>query len=110
MTIPKQNNKEENDFPGYPHYPAGEDAYNKLKKETEIDPENPVQQKEHITGSNPDQPNEIGFDQDKSGADLDIPGSELDNAEELLGSEDEENNYYSIGGDNHENLEEDQGE
>jgi len=39
--------------------------------------------------------------------DLDIPGSELDDADELIGEEDEENNYYSLGGDNHEDLEED---
>jgi hypothetical protein len=29
---------------------------------------------------------------------LDIPGAELDDAQENLGSEDEENNHYSIGG------------
>jgi hypothetical protein len=40
---------------------------------------------------------------------LDIPGSELDDVTEEIGSEDEENNYYSIGGDQHENLEEDKG-
>jgi hypothetical protein len=38
---------------------------------------------------------------------LDIPGSELDDVAEDIGSEDEENNYYSIGGDQHDNLEED---
>jgi hypothetical protein len=42
-----------------------------------------------------------------SGDDLDIPGSELDNPNEEIGEEDEENNYYSLGGDRHENLEED---
>ena len=40
---------------------------------------------------------------------LDIPGSELDDDAEEIGSEDEENNYYSIGGDQHDNLEEDNG-
>jgi hypothetical protein len=38
--------------------------------------------------------------------DLDIPGSELDDADENIGEEDEENNSYSIGGDNHNDLEE----
>ncbi|MEO8413561.1 MAG: hypothetical protein ABI472_07865 [Ginsengibacter sp.] len=38
--------------------------------------------------------------------DLDIPGSELDDADENIGEEDEENNFYSIGGDNHNDLEE----
>jgi hypothetical protein len=41
------------------------------------------------------------------GQDLDIPGSELDDADEKIGGEDEENNYYSLGGDNHDDLEED---
>jgi hypothetical protein len=43
---------------------------------------------------------------DFSGSDLDVPGSEDDDAQEALGSEDEENNSYSIGGDRHEDLEE----
>ncbi len=34
-----------------------------------------------------------------SGSDLDIPGADDDNAEESLGEEDEENNPYSLGGD-----------
>lgn len=40
--------------------------------------------------------------------DLDVPGQDLDDTEEYLGEEDEENNYYSLGGDRHEDLEEDQ--
>jgi len=47
---------------------------------------------------------------DFTGKDLDIPGSELDDAAESTGSEDEENNGYSIGGDDHNNLEESKGE
>lgn len=39
---------------------------------------------------------------DMAGGDLDIPGTELDDANEAVGSEDEENNAYSLGGDNHE--------
>ena len=42
--------------------------------------------------------------------DLDIPGGDADDANEEIGEEDEENNYYSLGGDAHENLEEDKGE
>ena len=38
---------------------------------------------------------------------LDVPGSELDDDNESIGEEDEENNYYSLGGDNKEGLEED---
>jgi len=43
---------------------------------------------------------------DMSGDDLDVPGSELDDEEEMIGEEDEENNSYSIGGDRHDDLEE----
>ncbi len=55
----------------------------------------------------PDALNEKSFKDDLSGDDLDVPGSELDDDEEAVGSEDEENNYYSLGGDNHNDLEED---
>ena len=41
------------------------------------------------------------------GSDLDIPGSELDDEQENAGNEDEENNYYSLGGDDHNDLDED---
>lgn len=54
---------------------------------------------------------EIGVPQNVSNedlnTDLDIPGSELDDDNESIGEEDEENNYYSLGGDRHENQEED---
>ncbi len=39
---------------------------------------------------------------DMAGEDLDVPGSELDDKNESIGSEDEENNSYSLGGDRHE--------
>ena len=51
--------------------------------------------------------NKIKDSIDKEGDDLDVPGSELDDADEAIGEEDEENNYYSIGGDDHQDLEED---
>lgn len=44
---------------------------------------------------------------ERTGEDLDVPGSELDDNDENIGEEDEENNYYSLGGDNHNELEED---
>lgn len=40
-----------------------------------------------------------------TGADLDVPGSELDEGNEAIGEEDEENNYYSLGGDDKSDLE-----
>jgi hypothetical protein len=36
---------------------------------------------------------------DFGAADLDVPGSEMDDDLERIGSEDEENNPYSLGGD-----------
>ena len=47
---------------------------------------------------------------DMTGEDLDVPGSNADDADEAVGEEDEENNYYSLGGDLHEAQEENKGE
>jgi len=41
---------------------------------------------------------------DLSGKDLDVPGEEQDDANEEIGEEDEENNEYSLGGDNHDDI------
>ena len=43
--------------------------------------------------------NERGFGNARSGKDLDVPGSEADDANESIGAEDEENNSYSLGQD-----------
>lgn len=51
--------------------------------------------------------NKKDFDDDLSGSDLDVPDSELDDELENIGSEDEENNYYSLGRDDHNDLDED---
>jgi hypothetical protein len=91
---------------GYPLYPPAEDIYNNSKKEEDINPENVSEKK---APNDEEGRNEKGFRNHMDGGDLDIPGSELDDQQENIGSEDEENNYYSIGGDNHENLEEDKG-
>ena len=94
-------------LPGYPPYPPDEDIFKKDKEESEIDPENPKKTK---PAGKKNKPNEKDFEDDKSGNDLDVPGSELDDESEDAGSEDEENNYYSLGGDNHKDLEEDKGD
>lgn len=104
--IPNASN-EQLEKDGYPKYPESEDIYNKFNKEFDIDPENISKKKEIIKIDKNPIWNEKNFDQDKSGDDLDIPGSELDDNQENSGSEDEENNSYSIGGDNHNDLEED---
>ena len=53
---------------------------------------------------------ESSLNEDMTGEDLDVPGSSADDADELIGEEDEENNYYSLGGDLHESQEENKGE
>jgi hypothetical protein len=42
-----------------------------------------------------------------SGDGLDVPGSDDNKDMENIGEEDEENNFYSLGGDNHNDLDED---
>jgi hypothetical protein len=73
-------------------YPPEEDIFRKSTREVNIEPEDPVLK---IIG-----------DHNRNEAELDVPGSELDDAEELIGSEDEENNYYSLGGGEHDDLDE----
>jgi hypothetical protein len=164
--VPESNDEKiDQDFPGYPHYPAKDDILNpeNHSERVDIDIENitpkgrnvdvqlkqgnlqpsdelvnapynePVQEDdddiEIVPGTEADvteedlillgekdQDMDMGEDEeikrvgsllDQAGDELDIPGSELDDANESIGEEDEENNYYSLGGDNHENLEED---
>ncbi|MBI2283050.1 MAG: hypothetical protein HYU71_05025 [Bacteroidetes bacterium] len=60
-------------LPGNPVYPAKDDIYSRGDKE-------PLQEE-----------SDSEIDQG-----LDIPGAELDDANEIIGEEDEENNYYSL--------------
>ena len=88
----KPNNSKDKKFP-LPIYKKEDDIYNKEKEEP-LEEEQPGKK--------------IVSKADKSpGEDLDIPGTELDDADEEIGEEDEENNYYSLGGDDHDDLEED---
>ena len=107
--ITRTGKKENIDLPGYPLYPDDEDIYSKCKEEENIDPEDISQTKE-ANDNNDEGNNEKDFVKDESGGDLDVPGSELDDPQENIGNEDEENNYYSLGGDDHENLDEDKGD
>jgi hypothetical protein len=146
----------EGEFPGYPHYPAKEDIMNSgVNKRVDVDVENLSRSKAvsssglsdrsvkplqaEATDSNNTVPGDIDDDvasvneidetdittedlialgeesatfgtiEKLPDEDLDIPGAEEDDANEEIGEEDEENNYYSLGGDAHENLEEDKG-
>ncbi|MEQ1800117.1 MAG: hypothetical protein ABL872_19330 [Lacibacter sp.] len=94
----------------YPLYPVNEDIYNQLLREELVDPEYFAADKTNNPALKNGDVSQTDFINAISGKDLDIPGSELDDEQEKIGSEDEENNYYSVGGDNHDNLEEDKGE
>lgn len=88
------------------NYPPSDDIFNKLTEEQDINPEDISKKKFRIKPRN-NKWNEKDFEEDVSGSDLDIPGAELDDAMEQIGSEDEENNGYSLGGDAHNDLDED---
>ena len=107
---PKSDNTGKDDPEQYPLYPVSEDIYNKFKEEKDLDPEDISKVKK--SGHDDDFVSDINneSDEDRSGSDLDIPGSELDDEQEITGNEDEENNYYSLGGDDHNDLDEDNGE
>jgi hypothetical protein len=92
---PQVDSEKKNNLPGYPIYPASEDIYKNFQEEKEINPEDISKTKEKNDKKRTN--NEKDFDDDVSGNDLDIPGSELDDVQEDIGSEDEENNYYSQG-------------
>jgi hypothetical protein len=95
--------KEETNMAGYPKYPPSEDIYAQFEEELILNPEDLTEPlKNHKA------PKTKGFlEKHLDEEDLDVPGAELDDAQEDIGSEDEENNYYSLGGDNHNNLDED---
>jgi hypothetical protein len=108
-SVQQKDKKEKIDLPGYPLYPANEDIYGQYKEEKSIDPEEISKTKESSDNRKVGKSNEKDFVEDESGSDLDVPGSELDDEQEKIGSEDEENNYYSLGGDDHNDLDEDKG-
>lgn len=84
---------------------------NENLKEMNYSPENDIfNQEEHVSLDGNGNPilNEK-TDQERFGDDLDVPGSSADDAMEAIGSEDEENNFYSLSDneDNHEETNED---
>jgi len=84
---------DDKNFP-LPVYKKEDDIYSREKEEPLDDDEN-ISKKSPVTK---------GRSLDDG---LDIPGAELDDTDEVVGEEDEENNYYSLGGENHDDLEED---
>jgi hypothetical protein len=130
-TSTQSQKEEDKKFPGYPHYPKDEDVMNgaeevyetsfDTEKEEEVSPafrpktdldEDP--EMEIVDGTEADVTEEDLDELERDGLqdrnfhpdEIDVPGAELDDAQEEIGEEDEENNYYSLGGDDKENLEE----
>jgi len=101
---------DQDDRNGYPEYPASEDIYQQFNEEKEIDPEDINATKAINKTGEFKSMNEKDYHDDVTGRDLDIPETESEADMEDSGNGDEENDYYSIGGDNHTDLEEDQGE
>ena len=75
------------------NYPASDDIYSKDKQITNADVEKISTNDQLNTEEN--LKNEVTFDTEQLGEDLDVPGAELDDEQENNGNEDEENNYYS---------------
>jgi hypothetical protein len=92
--------KEGVDFPGYPIYSPSEDIFCQEVIASDINPEDLANNRS--PNKKKRSPNEKAFEED-------VPGSELDDEQESVGSEDEENNYYSLGGDDHNDLDENNG-
>jgi hypothetical protein len=86
--------EEDRKFP-LPVYSEKDDIYSR-EKEISLEDDYPQETKAVNSDEGP-------------GEDLDVPMAELDDADEAIGEEDEENNYYSLGGDDHDDLEEDNG-
>lgn len=103
--FPKAANEQIENKDGYPKYPESEDIYNKFDKEFDIDPEDISKKKTNETADEDSEWNEMDLDLEHPGDDLDVPGAELDDEQEDIGSEDEENNFYSIGDDDDDNSE-----
>ncbi len=92
MSDNKNNIKEQNEQLREMNYDADQDIFSNQKRVRVDENGVPLDEEE---------------EQDDMEMNIDVPGSELDNDQEEIGSEDEENNYWSLGGDDHEDLEQD---
>ena len=90
-------------------YNPSEDIYNNFKEEDVIDPEDTTKHKSLNEDSKHGKNNEKDFSEDVTGSDLDVPEMDYDEQGAYRGTEDEENEYFSLGGDDHDDLDEDNG-
>lgn len=79
------------------NYPPSQDIMNH-SKQLDVDPEAlPAGQAPYVTHKAGPVNKEKSVPEEDMG--LDVPGAELDDADEAIGEEDEENNYYSLSDD-----------
>ena len=149
--VPESNDEKiDQDFPGYPHYPAKDDILNPENNTERVDvdlenvnrstgsirlQEKDIERKNQAQSISEEEEDDLGIVEgteadvteddllilqasdgvigpnreedlnttdsraDINAVDLDIPGTELDDDNEAIGEEDEENNYYSLGAD-----------
>ncbi len=98
---PKSDKKQPDELPGYPIYPPGEDVFSQWRNDRETAIEDAPEIDLPLEKNLPERRNSPDFTDDVAGgnelgSELDVPGSELDDAQEKIGSEDEENNFYSL--------------
>ena len=86
----EEDNKNENDIT-----PEEKELLDNASDEIDDDDERLKRAQLDSTDSDGTELNEKAGARSASGEDLDVPGSELDDADEAIGEEDEENNSYS---------------
>lgn len=106
MSFSKEGILQHQPVPGYPYYAPSEDIYIQAHEEKNMNPEDVPSLKSIDETDTVGTHNKNSVRDTRLGGNLDVPGSELDDAQENIGNEDEENNYYSLGGDDHNNLDE----
>lgn len=91
MPNKEENDKDvtENSIPGNPIYSAEDDIYAHEKKESFE--EGMLEDVDRAKNAEEEIPDPASLDKG-----LDVPGADLDDVDEIIGEEDEENNYYSL--------------
>ena len=93
---------------GYPLYPSDDDIYSKYHEEKNLDPDTIARAEDSADTEEYILSDESNLNNDLNDKALDLSELELDDFGGNTGDEDEENNYYSLGGDDHQDLEEEQ--
>jgi hypothetical protein len=94
---------EENTFPDYPNYAGSDDIYSHDKEE-DLNPEETYKIKKSYKRAG--KKNVKKIIEDATDGYPDVRGNELDELQENERFEDEENNFYSLGGNNYNDLDE----